>query len=85
LDQWTQYLIEDSLIPAFQLSTDDFAGQLTNQTNLAIKGIIGIRCMAEIEKLLGNNAKYANYSVCVLHRNAPLPADAANSLSRPTT
>jgi hypothetical protein len=41
--------------------------------------------MAEIEKLLGNNAKYANYSVCVLHRNAPLPADAANSLSRPTT
>ncbi|KAJ7924394.1 hypothetical protein B0H13DRAFT_1192380 [Mycena leptocephala] len=62
LDQWTQYLIEDSLIPAFQLSTDDFAGQLTNQTNLAIKGIIGIRCMAEIEKLLGNNAKYANYS-----------------------
>ncbi|KAJ6569518.1 hypothetical protein B0H19DRAFT_697259 [Mycena capillaripes] len=62
LDQWTQYLIEDSLIPAFQLSTDDFAGQLANQTNLAIKGIIGIRCMAEISKLLGDNAKYANYS-----------------------
>ncbi|KAJ6519201.1 hypothetical protein C8R45DRAFT_950524 [Mycena sanguinolenta] len=62
LDQWTQYLIEDSLIPAFQLSTDDFAGQLANQTNLAIKGIIGIRCMAEISKLLGNTAKYTNYS-----------------------
>jgi len=26
LDQWTQYLITDSLIPAEQLSTDDFAG-----------------------------------------------------------
>ncbi|KAF7340199.1 DUF1793-domain-containing protein [Mycena venus] len=62
LDQWTQYLIEDSLIPAFQLSTDDFAGQLANQTNLAIKGIIGIRCMAEISKLLGDNKKYTNYS-----------------------
>ncbi|KAJ7232842.1 hypothetical protein B0H12DRAFT_1239497 [Mycena haematopus] len=62
LDQWTQYLIEDSLIPAFQLSTDDFAGQLANQTNLAIKGIVGIRCMAEISKLLGNTAKYNNYS-----------------------
>ncbi|KAJ7836329.1 hypothetical protein B0H14DRAFT_3460711 [Mycena olivaceomarginata] len=62
LDQWTQYLIEDSLIPTFQLSTDDFAGQLANQTNLAIKGIIGIRAMAEISKLLGDNAKYTNYS-----------------------
>ncbi|KAJ7464116.1 hypothetical protein FB451DRAFT_454384 [Mycena latifolia] len=62
LDQWTQFLIEDSLIPANQLSTDDFAGQLANQTNLAIKGIIGIRCMAEIYTLLGDKAKAANYS-----------------------
>ncbi|KAJ7503731.1 hypothetical protein B0H11DRAFT_2170697 [Mycena galericulata] len=62
LDQWTQFLIEDSLIPANQLSTDDFAGQLANQTNLAIKGITGIRCMAEISRLLGDNATYTNYS-----------------------
>ncbi|KAK7064805.1 DUF1793-domain-containing protein [Favolaschia claudopus] len=62
LDQWTQFLIEDSLIPANQLSTDDFAGQLVNQTNLAIKGIIGIKCMAEISKLLGDTKKADNYS-----------------------
>ncbi|KAJ7151690.1 hypothetical protein C8R46DRAFT_1166541 [Mycena filopes] len=62
LDQWTQFLIEDSLVPANQLSTDDFAGQLANQTNLAIKGITGIRCMAEIWGLLGNTAKQANYT-----------------------
>ncbi|KAJ7618784.1 hypothetical protein FB45DRAFT_932463 [Roridomyces roridus] len=62
LDQWTQFLIDDSLIPANQLSTDDFAGTLANQTNLAIKGIVGIRCMAEIAKLLGDNATFANYS-----------------------
>ncbi|CAA7259876.1 unnamed protein product [Cyclocybe aegerita] len=62
LDQWTQFLIEDSLIPANQISTDDFAGPLANQTNLAIKGIIGIRAMAEIENMLGNTAKAANYS-----------------------
>ena len=28
LDQWTQYLITDALIPANQISTDDFAGAL---------------------------------------------------------
>ena len=41
LKGWTAYLVEDSLIPSNQISTDDFAGSLANQTNLAIKGIIG--------------------------------------------
>ncbi|KAF8076521.1 DUF1793-domain-containing protein [Lyophyllum atratum] len=61
-DQWTQFLITDSLIPANQLSTDDFAGHLANQTNLAIKGIIGIKAMSQIAQLLGDTAKAANYS-----------------------
>ncbi|KAI1616235.1 hypothetical protein EDD36DRAFT_450508 [Exophiala viscosa] len=42
LQQWSEYLIEYSLLPGQQLSTDDFAGQLANQTNLAIKGIVGL-------------------------------------------
>ncbi|KAJ7142411.1 DUF1793-domain-containing protein [Mycena epipterygia] len=62
LDQWTQFLIEDSLIPMFQLSTDDFAGQLANQTNLAIKGIVGIGAMGEICNRLGDKVKGANYT-----------------------
>ncbi|RDB22588.1 Glutaminase A [Hypsizygus marmoreus] len=62
LDQWTQFLITDSLIPANQLSTDDFAGHLANQTNLAIKGIIGIKAMSQIAQILGDPAKGANYS-----------------------
>jgi len=62
LDQWTQFLIQDSLIPANQLSTDDFAGTLANQTNLAIKGTIGIKAMSKIESLLGNQATATNYS-----------------------
>ncbi|KAK5239235.1 hypothetical protein LTR40_014711, partial [Exophiala xenobiotica] len=37
LQQWSEYLIQYSLLPGQQLSTDDFAGQLANQTNLAIK------------------------------------------------
>ncbi|KAJ6628752.1 DUF1793-domain-containing protein [Mycena sp. CBHHK59/15] len=62
LDQWTQFLITDSLIPANQISTDDFAGPLANQTNLAIKGIVGIGAMAKIQALLGHKAQSANYS-----------------------
>ncbi|KAK7470511.1 hypothetical protein VKT23_001937 [Stygiomarasmius scandens] len=62
LDQWTQFLITDSLIPANQISTDDFAGPLANQTNLAIKGIVGIKAMSEIAKILGDDEKSANYS-----------------------
>lgn len=62
LKQWVGYLIDDSLIPANQLSTDDFAGALANQTNLALKGIIGIGAMAQIASLIGNVADAQNYS-----------------------
>jgi hypothetical protein len=54
LKQWAQFLIEDSLIPDNQLSTDDFAGKLQNQTNLALKGIIGIRAMGLIAEYIGD-------------------------------
>ena len=62
LKQWTQYLIAEALIPANQISTDDFAGSLANQTNLALKGIIGIEAMAMIANLTGHTADGANYS-----------------------
>jgi hypothetical protein len=62
LDQWTQYLIDEALIPADQISTDDFAGSLANQTNLALKGIIGIEAMAQIANLTGHDLDAQNYS-----------------------
>lgn len=62
LDQWTQFLISEALIPASQISTDDFAGSLANQTNLAIKGIVGIRAMAEIWNILGDEGMASNYT-----------------------
>ncbi|VDB85451.1 unnamed protein product [Peniophora sp. CBMAI 1063] len=62
LDQWTQFLVDEALIPANQISTDDFAGSLVNQTNLAIKGIVGIRAMAEIADKLDNSTASSNYS-----------------------
>lgn len=58
--QWTGYLVRESLIPHNQLCTDDFAGWLANQTNLALKGIIGIKAMSELAELVGeeDDAKY---------------------------
>ncbi|KAF8300411.1 DUF1793-domain-containing protein [Clavulina sp. PMI_390] len=62
LAQWTSYLVSDSLIPANQISTDDFEGSLANQTNLAIKGVVGIGAMGEIASLLGKTSDATNYT-----------------------
>ncbi|USW48528.1 hypothetical protein Slin15195_G018470 [Septoria linicola] len=62
LKQWTGYLIDEALIPANQISTDDFAGAAANQTNLAIKGIIGIEAMAQIANRTGNVRDGQNYT-----------------------
>ncbi|OQE20019.1 hypothetical protein PENSTE_c014G03865 [Penicillium steckii] len=53
--QWTGYLVEFSLEPANQLSTDDFAGWLALQTNLALKGIVGINAMSKLAELTGHD------------------------------
>ncbi|KAL3471278.1 hypothetical protein BJX99DRAFT_29762 [Aspergillus californicus] len=60
LRQWTNYLIEDAIYPANQISTDDFAGPLANQTNLALKGIIGIEAMSVIAAETGNSNEAQN-------------------------
>ncbi|KAF1968192.1 DUF1793-domain-containing protein [Bimuria novae-zelandiae CBS 107.79] len=62
LKQWVEYLVSDSLYPDLQLSTDDFAGHLANQTNLALKGIIGIAAMAQIATLVGEDDDAENYT-----------------------
>lgn len=62
LKQWNQYLIADSLIPSNEISTDDFAGPLANQTNLALKGMIGIQAMAVIANLTDHPADHDNYT-----------------------
>ncbi|KAI1098532.1 DUF1793-domain-containing protein [Jackrogersella minutella] len=61
-EKWTGYLVRESLIPAHQLCTDDFAGWLANQTNLALKGIIGIKAMSEIANVVGKEADSVWYS-----------------------
>lgn len=59
--QWANYLVDFGLIPAGQLSTDDFAGPLANQTNLAMKALVGIRAMAELAQALDRNADADRY------------------------
>lgn len=59
--QWTSYLVEFSLLPGNQLSTDDFAGWLALQTNLALKGIIGIKAMAGLAEIAGEEKDKKSY------------------------
>lgn len=51
LSQSTSYLLSYSKIPDAQLSTDDFAGTLVNQTNLAIKGVIALKAMSIMARM----------------------------------
>lgn len=62
LKQFTRYLVQFSLVPEAQLSTDDFAGALLNQTNLAIKGIVGLQAMSYIANLANNTADATDYA-----------------------
>jgi hypothetical protein len=59
--KWTGYLVKFSLEPHNQLCTDDFAGWLALQTNLALKGIIGIKAMSEMADLLDRTGDAENY------------------------
>ncbi|KAF2651995.1 DUF1793-domain-containing protein [Lophiostoma macrostomum CBS 122681] len=59
--KWTGYLVEYSLEPHNQLCTDDFAGWLALQTNLALKGIIGIKAFSELASLLDRTGDYEEY------------------------
>ncbi|KAK4899703.1 hypothetical protein LTR27_002969 [Elasticomyces elasticus] len=52
--QWTGYLVDYSLEPHNQLCTDDFAGWLALQTNLALKGIVGIKAMSVLAGVVGD-------------------------------
>jgi hypothetical protein len=46
-----------------QVSTDDFAGWLALQTNLALKGIIGINAMSQIADIAGEASDAAYFKV----------------------
>lgn len=45
------------------VSTDDFAGWLALQTNLALKGIIGINAMSQISDVAGESKDASHFKV----------------------
>ncbi|KAI2624489.1 DUF1793-domain-containing protein [Xylaria nigripes] len=62
LARFASYLVNNTLIPAAQLSTDDFAGALLNQTNLAIKGIVALKAMSHIASVAKKTAEASDYA-----------------------
>lgn len=53
LRTWAGYLLEHGADPGEQLCTDDFAGHLSRNVNLAAKAVIGIEAFSRIAARLG--------------------------------
>jgi len=61
LKKWCKYLIKHGADPGDQLCTDDFAGHLAHNINLAGKAVMGIAAYSIILGLLGEKAEAARY------------------------
>ena len=54
-EKWVSYLIDFGEDPGEQLCTDDFAGHLAHNVNLAAKAMIGVACYGRLLNLLGRD------------------------------
>ena len=61
LTKWTNYLVENGQDPENQLCTDDFAGHLAHNANLAVKAIMGVAGYAMLCWLRGDMEAYTTY------------------------
>jgi len=59
--QWANYLVSALPDPENQLCTDDFEGPIPHDSNLALKGILGIAAYAQMAQTKGNATAYAYY------------------------
>ena len=61
LTSWADYLVRSGLDPENQLCTDDFAGHMPHNANLAIKAILGIAAFGQLCEKLGKADAAARY------------------------
>ncbi|TDL28033.1 DUF1793-domain-containing protein [Rickenella mellea] len=59
LRTWADYLVNNTLSPDAQTTSDSLTS--ANQTNLAIKGIIGIAAMSKISEFIGDHSFTTHY------------------------
>lgn len=61
LEKWSEYLVRFGEDPDNQLCTDDFAGHISHNVNLAIKAVMGITAFADILENSGETDKAKQY------------------------
>ncbi|MBQ8886025.1 MAG: DUF4965 domain-containing protein [Clostridia bacterium] len=84
-EKWVEYLVKYGLKPENQLCTDDFAGHLKNNLNLAIKATVGIAAYAELTNACGKGETGAKYRKIAEEFAAEIIAFAAKFPHMPIT
>lgn len=62
ITKWVHYLERFGFDPGNQLCTDDFAGHLAHNANLAVKSIVAIACYGRLSGQLGDQAAARKYT-----------------------
>lgn len=63
LAKWARYLEENGEMPSNQICTDDFAGHLDKNVNLAVKAAVALGCYADLCGKTGRDKEALHYSL----------------------